>query len=337
MRKLLNGHRALLAFCVGVVIATAATAGAAGLITGKQIKRGTITARNLSPALRKQIAKAGKPGSQGQRGEQGPQGVPGTNGQDGAPGIGLVGLYGNGGDGDATLSGSTSLTDDHVYANLTLAPGVVLNTAGHRIFVRDTLTLGDGSQISDDGLAASTSAGGAGAQAATVGGGTSGAPPNTVAQAPTTTTFGGDGGKGGGTFSIPAVTGQAPSSSESIVDLKTLPQALLGRLGDGVRYTGGVGGGGQYSSGGGGGGGGGVVIVAARRVVVSGGAAITARGGAGGPGGGGGGGGVVIVVSQQALPDALSLSVAGGTGGGPGAGPSVASDGGAGRVVTIVG
>jgi hypothetical protein len=334
MRDLLKGRRALLGFGVGVVVATAATAGAAGLITGRQIKRGTITARNLSPALRKQIAKAGKPGPQGQRGDQGPAG---TNGHDGAAGIGLVGLYGNGADGDGTVSGSTTLTDDHVYANLTLAPGAVLNTAGHRIFVRDTLTLGDGSRIADDGLAASTSAGGAGAPAATVGGGTSGAPPNTVGALPSTTTFGGDGGKGGGTFTIPGVTGQAPSAAESIVDLKTLPQALLGRLGDGVRYTGGVGGSGQYSSGGGGGGGGGVLIVAARRIVVNGSAALAAAGGAGGPGGGGGGGGVVIVVSQQALPDALSLSAAGGSGGGAGAGPSVAADGGAGRVVTTIG
>ncbi len=83
----------LAAFIVGAVVATAATAGAASLITGQQIKDGTITPRDLSTALRRQIAKAeatpGPVGAQGAAGPQGPAGAAdgmGVAGQAGAPG-----------------------------------------------------------------------------------------------------------------------------------------------------------------------------------------------------------------------------------------------------------
>ena len=67
-----------LAFVLGLVIATGATAGATSLITGGQIKNGTIGAKDLSKAVRKKLARArvpgprGVPGPQGAKGDQGP-------------------------------------------------------------------------------------------------------------------------------------------------------------------------------------------------------------------------------------------------------------------------
>ena len=52
-----------LAFLLGLVIATAGTATAARLITGKQIKDGSVASRDLSKGVRKQIAKTGAAGS----------------------------------------------------------------------------------------------------------------------------------------------------------------------------------------------------------------------------------------------------------------------------------
>ena len=78
-----------LAFVLGVLIATVATAGAASLITGKQVKDGTISAKDLSKAVRAQLKKAGTPGPQGTPGSQGvpgPKGETGPKGEPGAPG-----------------------------------------------------------------------------------------------------------------------------------------------------------------------------------------------------------------------------------------------------------
>jgi len=77
-----------LAFLLGLVIATAGTATAAKLITGKQIKDGSVAARDLSKGVRAQIAKAGKPGPAGVRG---PKGDPGLS--TGAAGGDLAGTY----------------------------------------------------------------------------------------------------------------------------------------------------------------------------------------------------------------------------------------------------
>ena len=81
MRRQLSGRTGTaLAFVLGALIATAATAGAASLITGKQIKDGTITAKDLSKALRAQIARTGAPGPQGPAGGDG---APGSKGDPG--------------------------------------------------------------------------------------------------------------------------------------------------------------------------------------------------------------------------------------------------------------
>ncbi|CAB4881247.1 unannotated protein [freshwater metagenome] len=80
----------VLAFVLGAVIATAGTATAAKLITGRQIKDGTISAKDLSKAVRAQLKKAGMPGP---RGLTGPQGIAGPI--SGAAGGALSGTYPN--------------------------------------------------------------------------------------------------------------------------------------------------------------------------------------------------------------------------------------------------
>lgn len=90
MRQLLRRPAAVpIAFLVGMVIASAATAGAATLISGKQIKDGTITSKDLSKAIRRQLAKAGAPGvagAAGPAGSAGPAGAAGVGGPKGDPG-----------------------------------------------------------------------------------------------------------------------------------------------------------------------------------------------------------------------------------------------------------
>ena len=84
---------------ISLAVGTAGTAGAAALITGKQIKNGTIQAKDLSAKARAKLAGAtgpqGQPGAQGAQGaqglrgapgEQGPPGAAGEDGTDGAPG-----------------------------------------------------------------------------------------------------------------------------------------------------------------------------------------------------------------------------------------------------------
>ena len=50
-------------------------------------------------------------------------------------------IFGDGSDGDVTLTENTVLNRDMYYNNLTIPEGIVLYTAGHRIFVRGKLTI----------------------------------------------------------------------------------------------------------------------------------------------------------------------------------------------------
>lgn len=69
----------VLVLAAAVMLLVSATGGAVAgrLITGKQIKDGSIAKRDLAPSAR---------GLQGPQGEAGPQGAPGQAGQDGAQG-----------------------------------------------------------------------------------------------------------------------------------------------------------------------------------------------------------------------------------------------------------
>ena len=98
MRGVLGGRAGMaLAFLLGLVIATAGTATAARLITGKQIKDGSVASRDLSKSVRKQIAKTGTPGPRGAKGDPGPS--------TGAAGGDLTGSYP-----DPSLRRSTAVT-----------------------------------------------------------------------------------------------------------------------------------------------------------------------------------------------------------------------------------
>lgn len=68
----------VLAFLAGLLIATAGTATAAKLITGKQIKDGSVTAQDLSKSLRAQLSKSAVPGPAGAPGAPGAAGPAGT-------------------------------------------------------------------------------------------------------------------------------------------------------------------------------------------------------------------------------------------------------------------
>jgi hypothetical protein len=73
----------VLAFVLGLVVAMAGSATAARLITGKQIKDGSISSKDLSKTLRAQLRKAGLAGPVG---AQGPKGDPGSAGSAGSVG-----------------------------------------------------------------------------------------------------------------------------------------------------------------------------------------------------------------------------------------------------------
>jgi hypothetical protein len=80
-----------LAFILGLVVATAGTATAAKLITGKQIKDGSISSKDLSKAVQAQLAKTGLAGPAGPKGDPGPAGGP----SNGPAGGALGGSYPN--------------------------------------------------------------------------------------------------------------------------------------------------------------------------------------------------------------------------------------------------
>lgn len=237
-------------------------------------------------------------------------------------------IYGDGSDGDLTISsGTTTLTRNMYYNNLTISGTGSLNTAGYRVFVAGTLDISaaPASAITRTGNTGSNgNAGGAGGSGAGAlssvelggsgAGSTGGAGSNnnaSQAAAPTnqTTSNGGGGGQGsaggaGGTGTGGALRAGATASGSSRIMAYTF-HFLRGAtiIGGGAGGAGGGGGGGNGAvtgaGGGGGGSGGGIVYVAARTINRSGSTAfgaINANGGAGGVGGtpassGGGGGG----------------------------------------------
>lgn len=103
MRHVLQGRAGLaLTFIIGLVIGGAATAGATSIITGKQIRDGSITERDLASALR---GKIGRPGTAGPAGPKGDAGTAGAKGDTGAPGSALAYAHVND---DGTLDGTRS-------------------------------------------------------------------------------------------------------------------------------------------------------------------------------------------------------------------------------------
>ena len=141
-------------------------------------------------------------------------------------------IYGSGMDGNVNITSNTTLTRDMYYNNLQIDAGIVLNTAGFRVFVRNRLTMAPTNANQGDtkiGRVGSASTSGTlkgGAQAAatdSLGGNGNGY----TATAPT---------EGAEYFNHPdiAVSGVIQHGGS------TTATALVGGAGDSVNYGGGV-------------------------------------------------------------------------------------------------
>lgn len=189
-------------------------------------------------------------------------------------------IYGSGQDGNVTVSSNTTLTRDMYYKSLTIADGVHLNTAGFKVFVRDSLSFSTdvaNKATTSIGLKNGSSAigtlssGGLGSVTNSLGG----ASASYTATAPSPAEY----------FSLArnAVTGYMLSATQ------TTPLFLRGGAGDNTNY------------------GGGVVVVCARKV--SGFGTIYATGYSSGSYTTGGG--VVVYVSQATRTSAVDINVSG--------------------------
>ena len=141
---------------------------------------------------------------------------------------GVQNMFGSGVDGNVTIaSGTTTLTRDMFYNNLTLQTGAILQTGGYQIFVADTLTQEGTGYIQNNG-----DAGGSGGNATLSTPGTAG----TAGAAPAGVTV--PIGKAG-------VVGKAGGNSSSNGAAGTAGIAAVNSLGSsGISFTGASGGGG---------------------------------------------------------------------------------------------
>lgn len=203
-------------------------------------------------------------------------------------------VYGTGSDGSVTISVNTTLSSDKYYYNLEISANTNLITAGYRVFVKNLLTLRNGSLIGfTTGSNANGSISGGGTTNTAVTNSLGGNSATQAAAVPTVS----NGGTGDKTTQSGYWYQPTQSSKGYVVTAsQTTPLFLRG------------------GAGGASGAGGGVVILNARYIscdanTVN--ASISAPGTAGS---GGGGGGVIIITSAQAsLPANVSTNVAGGT------------------------
>jgi len=240
--------------------------------------------------------------------------------------------FGNGSDGAATISsGTTTLTRDMYYTDLTVNGTGILATAGYRVYVSGTLTVDNtsGAQIRNNGgnggNASANTAGTAGAIApgvsvpagligfvgatgrTTIGTGATGTNGGSSAfSIGVVGVAGGAGGDGNGQAAGSATTAGAQTVVARISHVGDLAfarilngtiTAFTGSSGSGSGSAGGQGAAGTSGGGGGSGATGGVLLIFAKTVVLTGTACLSAIGGNGGNGGNasgsanGGGGG----------------------------------------------
>ena len=141
-------------------------------------------------------------------------------------------IYGSGMDGNVQITSNTTLTRDMYYNNLQIDAGIVLNTAGYRVFVRNRLTMAPTNANQGDTKIGRV---GAASTSGTLKGG---------AQAAATDSLGGNGNgytataptEGAEYFNHPdiAVSGVIQHGGS------TTATALVGGAGDSVNYGGGV-------------------------------------------------------------------------------------------------
>ena len=141
-------------------------------------------------------------------------------------------IYGSGMDGNITISTNTTLTRDMYYNNLTINPGIVLDTAGYRVFVRNNLAMAATSTNQGDTKIGRV--GGVSTTGTLKGGGLSSV----------TDSLGGNG--NGQTATAPTEGADYFNHPDIAVDGviqhggSTTPTALNGGAGDSVNYGGGI-------------------------------------------------------------------------------------------------
>lgn len=249
-----------------------------------------------------------------------------------------LGMFGDGSDGSFTyVPGTSTISREWNYQDLTIQAGAIIKPAGFRMFVRGTLN--HAGSYNDDGLSATGATNGAalaarqflGAASGAGGAGRSTTGVGTAGQAIASTSYqstgvlptGGAGGQGDG-GNLGGAGGAATPGSSRWASL-----LVYGRGATAVNGGSGGGAGGcQVGTGtatsGAGGSGGGDVYIAARFIVCTG--TISALGGAGGNavstgdgkaggGGGGGGGHVGLITMTPSASIGGTVSAAGGAGG----------------------
>ena len=258
-------------------------------------------------------------------------------------GVDTLSVFGDGADGNVTVTGTVTLTQDALYKNLTVESGGLVETNGYKIFVKDLLTVRG--TIRNKGVDATDFTGASEPPGVTVDGarpGNNGGFGNSNGSNGNLNAFrvtiGAPAGKGGDAGAFTGGVGDfgAGFDPNDIEDGRTSAYlydvARPAATGQDLPKTlsGGHGGGGGASSGGtfggGGGSGGGVIVISARHVKVGSAGLITAPGGAGGPGsgadsgggGGGSGGTVIILCDTYSGPDPVSPGGIGGPGVGAG-------------------
>jgi hypothetical protein len=264
--------------------------------------------------------------------------------------------FGGGNDGDVVIaSGTTTLTRDMYYDDLTIEAGATLVTAGYIVKVKGTLTIAATGIISADGTAGT--AGGVGTGAGGAGG-------TGVYTTGTSLPSGGSGADGQGTTAVGTANGATRTAVASVF-IQAYANILMRAGGGGSGGSGhgtlvayvpatapncgpiggdggaGTGAGNTTRRGGGGGGGGGVILVYA--FVINNGGTISATGGVGGDGvtssdasgnGGGGGGGTIVIFYRTTTGSGLGTQTV--TGGAAGTGGNGGSAGTAGTSVAYV-
>lgn len=271
-----------------------------------------------------------------------------------------AGLLGNAGNGTTVISGPTTLTQDMYYEDLTIDPGITLNTGGYMIFVRGTLTNngtiarvggngGNGGATGTGGVVGAVSTGvtvGAGGPASA--GGAGGVNAGTQAAAVTAQTgFGGGGGLSGAGGTATSAGGASRAGGTITQRIWHHVQTTWGLNTAGAFGSGGAGGAGggggggtgavSGAGGGGGGSGGGCVYIACDILINN--SIISTAGGnggnggnasllnaAGGGGGGGGGGGRIYIICNT-VSAMGTLTTSGGSGGAGGAGNLIGGSG----------
>lgn len=143
-------------------------------------------------------------------------------------------VFGSGDDGNVTISSNTTLTRDMYYENLVINSGIILNTNGYKIFVRNVLK--NNGTIRNNGSNGSGQNGGSGAAEGTLKGGSAGGKGATASYVngdngeDIINGLGGQGGTGGnGTFSMGGTGGTVYNPPASMGNVKEFIAALTSR------------------------------------------------------------------------------------------------------------